>query len=87
MNKEILYNDVCDDFEDEEYELDDMDEQYTCSTNSDINLTESDFYPPQDNRVYESNVEDIEGGDNFADYCHYFFELLDEEEYFDDKNI
>ena len=46
-------------------------------------LSEKDFYPPYDDRVLESYVEDIEGGDNFADYCQDFFELLDEENYFD----
>lgn len=48
-------------------------------------LTEQDFYPPSDDRVWKSNVEDIEDGDNFADYCKEFFELLDEEEYFDNE--
>lgn len=47
-------------------------------------LTEQDFYPPTDNRHWKSNVRDIAGGDNFADFCEYFFELLDEEEYFED---
>jgi hypothetical protein len=46
-------------------------------------LTEQDFYPPADDRTWKSNVEDIEDGDNFADYCEEFFELLDEENYFD----
>lgn len=46
-------------------------------------LTEQDFYPASDDRVWTSNVEDIENGDNFADYCKDFFELLDEEEYYD----
>ena len=46
-------------------------------------LTEEDFYPPSDNRCLESCVEDICGGDNFADYCEYIFELLEEEEYYD----
>lgn len=46
-------------------------------------LTEADFYPPSDNRVLKSNVEDIFGGDNFADYCEYIFDLLDEEERYD----
>lgn len=49
----------------------------------DFCLTDSDFYPPCDDRVWRSNVEDIDGGDNFADYCEEFFELLDEEEYYD----
>lgn len=51
--------------------------------NDDSCLKESDFYPPSDDRVWKSNVEDIDGGDNFADYCEYFFKILDEEEYWD----
>lgn len=46
-------------------------------------LTEEDFYPPYDNRVVKSNVKNIAGGDNFADYCEYFFNLLEEEEYYE----
>ena len=53
--------------------------------NKDDELTEQDFYPSLDDRVLTSNVEDIEDGDNFADYCEEFFELLDEEEYFDER--
>ena len=44
---------------------------------------EEDFYYLSDNRVWTSIVEDIESGDNFADFCKEFFELLDEEEYYD----
>ena len=36
-----------------------------------------------DNRVWKSNVRDVVGGDNFADFCEEFFESLDEEEYFE----
>lgn len=46
-------------------------------------LTEQDFYPPTDDRTWKSNVRDIIGGDNFADFCESFFEALDEEEYFE----
>ena len=46
-------------------------------------LKESDFYPPSDDRDWKSYVYDIVGGDNFADYCEEFFELLDEENYYD----
>ena len=53
----------------------------------DCKLTEEDFYPPSDDRVLTSNVEDIEDGDNFADYCKEFFELLDDEEYFDEEQF
>ena len=37
-------------------------------------LSEKDFYPPEDTRYYRSGVADIEGGDNFADYAEYFFD-------------
>lgn len=46
-------------------------------------LTEQDFYPPSDDRCWKSNVRDITDGDNFADFCEDFFELLEEEEYFE----
>ena len=46
-------------------------------------LTKIDFYPPSDNRTLKSNVVDIYGGDNFADYCNEFFTLLEEEEYYE----
>jgi hypothetical protein len=46
-------------------------------------LIESDLFPSADNRVWKSNVEDINGGDNFADFCEEFFEMLDEEQYWD----
>ena len=42
---------------------------------------ENDFL--LDNRTWKSNVRDIYGGDNFADFCEEFFEMLDEEEYFE----
>ena len=46
-------------------------------------LNERDFYPPPDNRVWETYIEDIDGGDNFADYCEYIFDIYEEEGYFD----
>lgn len=42
-------------------------------------ITEESFYPPSDNRCLKSYVEDIDGGDNFADYCEYIFGILEEE--------
>lgn len=44
---------------------------------------EQDLYCLSDDRVLTSNVEDIDGGDNFADYCKEFFHMLNEEEYYD----
>lgn len=46
-------------------------------------IAEESFYPPSDDRYLESYVEDIDGGDNFADYCEYIFELLEEEGYYE----
>jgi hypothetical protein len=54
-------------------------------------LEEQDYYPTEfddlfvstDDRVWQSNVRDIKGGDNFADFCEEFFEILDEEEYWE----
>ena len=42
-------------------------------------LSEKDFYPPEDTRYYRSGVKDIEGGDNFADYAKYFFDTYGKE--------
>ena len=50
-------------------------------------LTEKDFYPPSDDRVWGSKIRDINGGDNFADFCKEFFKRLDEEEYFEDDKF
>lgn len=46
-------------------------------------LTEEDFYPPSDDRVWTSNVYDIYGGDNFADYTEYIFDLYESEGYYE----
>jgi hypothetical protein len=43
-----------------------------------------EFEQCTDNRTWKSNVYDINGGDNFADYCEYIFDILEEEEYFED---
>lgn len=42
-------------------------------------LSESDFYPPADDRTWKSNVMDIPDGDCFEDYCEYIFNLYDKE--------
>ena len=43
-------------------------------------LSERDFYPPKDNRYWESGVQDIKGGDNFADYTEDLFRRYEDEE-------
>ena len=47
--------------------------------NSHYELTEKDFYPPEDTRYYQSGVADIDGGDNFADYAKSFFDEYEDE--------
>lgn len=46
-------------------------------------LTERDFYPPYDDRVLETYIDDIEGGDNFADYAEYIYRLYEDEEWYE----
>lgn len=49
-------------------------------------LTEQSFYPPEDTRVYTSGIDDIKGGDTFAEYAEYFWETYGHEIY-DDENF
>lgn len=70
----------------ERYNVDSLDKvkQYKESKkqNSDYyELSEKDFYPPEDKRCYRSGVADMKGGDNFADYAEYFFETYEKEIY------
>lgn len=52
-------------------------------TYSDIVLSEEDFYPPSDNRYLKSLVRDITGGDTFAEYAKYNFNLYESEDYYE----
>ena len=49
-----------------------------------FSLKEEDFYPPDDNRIWKSYIEDIDGGDNFEDYCEYIFKILKKENYYEE---
>lgn len=79
MSKGFLFDD---ELFDEEFD-DELDKQDFCLNDIEQCLTEIDFYPPSDNRVWTSNVEDIDSEENFINYCAEFFEMLDEEEYYD----
>lgn len=46
-------------------------------------LCETDFYPPEDDREYESGVGDIDGGDTFADYSRWFWNMYGDDIYDD----
>jgi hypothetical protein len=37
-------------------------------------ITEKDFYPPEDTRLYNSGIDDINDGDNFDDYSKWFYD-------------
>ena len=56
-----------------------MNEEYMLEQCSDGRTWSSSF----DDRTWKSNVYDIVGGDNFADFCEHYFEMLDEEEYWE----
>ena len=60
------------------------DEFYKADDNTYYNNRDKFYSSLRDNRVWTSNVEDINGGDNFADFCKDYFELLEEEGYFED---
>lgn len=45
----------------------------------DYTISEKDFYPPEDNRVLQSGVEDIVNGDNFMDYTKEYFKYCSSE--------
>lgn len=42
-------------------------------------LTEKDFYPPEDTRLYNSCIEDIDNGDNYDDYAKWFYDNYENE--------
>ena len=88
MNDKLVFGDI---YDRQHY-------NYMLETNGeDYYLRESDFYTTPDSRTekpcgsyvdevlksYTSYVEDIDGGDNFSDYCKEFFKLLEEEGYWD----
>lgn len=62
----------------DKYNFDDLLQEEVCDY-----LTEESFYPPSDNRVWKSHIEDIDGGDTFADYCEYIFDFLEENGYYE----
>lgn len=46
---------------------------------NDYVLTEKDFYPPEDKRIYRSGVSDIVDGDNFEEYAKWFYDNYEDE--------
>lgn len=42
-------------------------------------ITEIDFYPPEDTRLFKSGISDIDDGDNFEDYSKWFYDNYENE--------
>ena len=55
------------------------DQQSLNSLSNFYELSEKDFYPPEDKRTYDSNIRDIKGGDSYDEYVKWFFETYEEE--------
>ena len=49
----------------------DVDDEMFCE------ICEKDFYPPEDDRLFFSLVEDVDGGDCFDDYSEYFWSVYE----------
>ncbi|MCM1225091.1 MAG: hypothetical protein NC548_62635 [Lachnospiraceae bacterium] len=51
-------------------------------------LSESDFYPPKDNRKLCSGIRDAyNGGENYDDYLEYFYETYGEDVWQDKHSL
>ena len=85
MNDNYMFGELTDE---EYYELllmeGDISKNDNLAKNDYFCLEENDFNQSHDDRVLESYVEDIEGGDNFADYCEYIFEVYEEENFYEE---
>ena len=44
-------------------------------------IDEYDFYPPEDDRLYCSGSDDVEGGDNYDDYVKWFWKEYENDIY------
>ena len=58
-----------------------LNKNYNDNIENNSELTEEDFSPPEDNRLYWSCVDDITGGDNFEDYVYFFWAAYENEIY------
>lgn len=45
-------------------------------------LKEEDFYPPSDDRVFQTNINEIYDGE-FIEYTEYIFDLYESEDYWE----
>ena len=45
-------------------------------------LSEKDFYPPSDNRILKTNIQELYDGE-FSEYAEYIFDLYESEGYYE----
>lgn len=43
-----------------------------------IELCDQSFYPPEDERLYVSGIDDVDGGDCFSEYAEWFWETYED---------
>lgn len=46
-----------------------------------VEIRESDFYPPSDDRFHTFGIDDINGGETYDDYVKWFWEEYESEIY------
>ena len=39
-----------------------------------VEISEKDFYPPEDDRFHVFGIDDIDGGDTYGEYLEYFWD-------------
>lgn len=57
--------------------------KYNVLSEKNFYLTDSDFYPPEDNRTLKSNIYDIYKGDTFEECAKEIFDLYESEDYYE----
>ena len=60
-----------------------MDDKLKGDKDSTVYLTDSDFYPPSDDRVLRSYIRDVCEDNNFREYAEYIYDLYEEENYYE----
>lgn len=82
MEKKLTFDNELNEIFIDELE-EELNQQDFCPRTQDDYLVEFYLSANMDDRTWKSYVEDIDGGDNFAEYCEYIFKILEEEEYFE----
>lgn len=52
-----------------------------CYLDGYVEIRESDFYPPSDDRLHTFGIDDIDGEESYDDYVKWFWEEYEDEIY------